>query len=48
MNHTAINDIKEIASFSSYAVNGWNGQRGNNDRGNIITEEEAKDNFFRE
>jgi len=49
MNHPAINDIKEIASFSLYGNNNnnWN-RNGQYDRSNVVGEDEARDNFFKE
>ncbi|CDW87611.1 cell cycle checkpoint protein rad17-like [Stylonychia lemnae] len=49
MNHPAINDVKEIATFSIYGHSGnsWN-KNGNYDRSNLVGEDEARDNFFKE
>jgi hypothetical protein len=51
MNHPAINDIKEIASFSVYGgggnPNNWN-RNNQQDKSNIVGEDEARDNFFKE
>lgn len=47
MNHPAVQEVKELATFSSHYSNSNNNWRGNQNV-SIVGEEEARDNFFRE
>ncbi len=47
MNHPAIAEIKELASFTNYRDYSQN-NRGRYDNDEKIREDDARDNFFRE